>query len=99
MTARQDHRYFVYILSNATRRLYVGMTSDLERRVYQHKNELIPGFTQKYKIKWLMYFEETSDVKAAIEREKQIKGWRREKKVALIESMNPRWINLAQDWR
>ena len=97
MTANQ-HRYFVYILSNATRRIYVGMTEDLERRVYQHKNHLIPGFTSKYNIDWLVHFEETSDVKAAIEREKQIKGWLRSKKIELIESTNPRWIDLAQDW-
>ncbi len=98
MTQDQRDRYFVYILSNPTRRLYVGTTNDLERRVYQHKNHQIPGFTSKYDINWLVHFEETSDVKAAIEREKQIKGWLRSKKIQLIESTNPRWVDLAQDW-
>ena len=92
-------RYFVYILTNATHRsIYVGVTNNLHRRVYEHKNELIPGFTQKYKLKWLVHFEETSDVESAIEREKAIKGWLRSRKVALIESTNPRWVDLAQDW-
>ena len=94
----KQHRYYVYILSNATRRLYVGMTTDLERRVFQHKNKLIPGFTSKYNIDWLVHFEETSDVHTAIAREKQIKGWLRSKKIALIETTNPRWIDLAQTW-
>ena len=98
MTAQQHNRYYVYILSNATRRLYVGMTTDLERRVFQHKNKLIPGFTSKYNIDWLVHFEETSDVQAAIAREKQIKGWLRSKKTALIETTNPRWVDLAQHW-
>ena len=98
MSAQQRGPYFIYILSNPTRRLYVGMTNDLERRIHQHKNKLIDGHTSKYNITWLVYFEETGDVRAALEREKQVKRWRREKKVALIESMNPRWIDLAQDW-
>jgi putative endonuclease len=70
------------------------MTNDLARRVGEHKEGLIPGFTRKYQIKQLVYFEEFRDVRGAIEREKQIKGWRREKKIALIESMNPRWDDL-----
>ncbi len=98
MTSRQDRSYYVYIMSNGKRTLYVGVSNDLERRVYQHKRKLIAGFTKRYNITWLVYYEETSDIVAAIEREKQIKGWRRSKKVALIESANPRWKDLAMDW-
>ncbi len=98
MSAQQRRQYHVYILSNATRRLYVGVSNDLHRRVYEHKNKLIDGFTKQYNITWLAYFEEAPDAPAALEREKQIKRWRREKKEALIESMNPKWIDLAQDW-
>ena len=98
MTAKQRNRYHVYLMTNSTHRLYVGVTSDLERRVYEHKNKLIEGHTAKYNLTWLAYFEETSDVRAALEREKQIKNWRREKKTALIESTNPLWKDLARDW-
>ena len=89
MPARQDHQYYVYILTNRSGTLYVGVTNDLERRVYEHKNKLVPGFTSKYNVTQLAHFEQTSDVESAIAREKQIKGWRRAKKVALIESSNP----------
>ena len=98
MTATQRNRYFVYIMINSTHRLYVGVTKDIERRVYQHKNKLIEGHTKKYNITWLAHYEETSDVRAALEREKEIKGWRREKKITLIESTNTRWKDLDQDW-
>ena len=98
MCASQVRTYYVYILTNATRRLYVGVTNDLERRLYEHKSRLVPGFTRKYKIDWLVYYEQTSDVEAARAREKQIKGWRRSKKVALIEMMNPSWRDLSLDW-
>jgi putative endonuclease len=87
--------YYVYIMTNNSRTLYVGMTNDIARRVAEHKEGLVPGFTQKYRIKQLVYFEEYRDVRDAIEREKQIKGWRREKKVALIESENPGWEELV----
>ena len=87
--------YHVYIMSSFTRTLYVGVTSNLARRVYQHKNKLIVGFTAKYAIANLVYAEEYSDVTEAIAREKQIKGWRREKKIALIESLNPDWNDLV----
>jgi len=93
----KDHRYFVYILSNRSRTLYVGVTSDLVRRLYQHRNKLIEGFTKTYNITELVYFEETSDVTAAIAREKQIKGWLRAKKLALIEGTNPQWRNLGEE--
>ena len=89
--------YFVYILTNRTHRsLYVGVTSDLSRRLYEHKNELADGFTKKYHIHKLVYFEETPDVNVAIAREKQLKGWTRAKKNALIETMNPDWTDLAE---
>ena len=88
----------MYIMANKSRTLYTGVTSDLKRRVYQHKHKLAPGFTSKYNITQLVYFETTSDVKSAIAREKQIKGWLRSKKIALIESTNPTWQDLSTDW-
>jgi len=91
-------RYFVYILASKSRRLYVGVTNDLERRIYEHKQKLAHGFTKVYKINRLVHFEETSDVLAAIEREKQIKGLLRAKKIALIESSNPTWEDLSEAW-
>ena len=92
------HDYYVYILTNETHRLYVGVTGDLQRRVYQHKHKLTPGFASKYNLRWLVYYETTTDVQAAIAREKQIKGWKRYKKVALIESVNPMWNDLSAGW-
>lgn len=83
--------YFVYVMSNRSRTLYVGMTNNLRVRVVQHKEKLIPGFTQRYNITKLVYFEEFSDVRYAIAREKEIKKWRREKKIKLIEAMNAEW--------
>jgi putative endonuclease len=90
--------YYVYILTNKSKTLYTGVTNDLERRVYEHKNKLVPGFTLQYKISRLVFYEATPDVRAAIAREKQIKGWTRQKKLALIESTNPRWRDLSVDW-
>lgn len=78
--------------------IYVGVTSDLERRVYEHKNKLIKGFTEKYNINKLVYFEETEDVNSAIAREKEIKKWRREKKNRLVEKLNIRWEDLSLKW-
>ena len=98
MTTRQDGQYYVYIMTNIRRTLYVGVTNDIERRVYEHKHKLVDGFAKRYNITWLVHYEETSDDVAAIEREKQVKGWRRSKKVALIESVNPRWRDLALEW-
>ena len=86
--------YFVYILSSDTKTLYIGVTRDLEKRLYEHRMGLIEGFTKRYNIKKLVYYEETSNVKTAIDWEKQLKGWRREKKIRLIESKNPRWKDL-----
>ena len=85
-------------MSNVARTLYVGVTNDLERRVYEHKNSLTPGFASKYGLDRLVFFESTSDVLSAIAREKEIKAWRREKKVGLIESANPLWRDLSTEW-
>ena len=76
--------------------LYVGITNDLKRRIYEHKNNLIKGFTEKYNIHNLVYYEETNDVNIAIEREKQIKSWSRKKKLVLIEKDNPIWNDLTE---
>ena len=92
------YSYFVYIMTNKSRTLYTGVTNDLERRVLQHKSKQITGFTQKYNITQLVYYEETDDVGAAIAREKQIKGWLRKKKIDLIDSMNPHWEDLSREW-
>jgi len=92
-------RYYVYILTNWNNKvMYVGVTNNLERRIYEHENKLIKGFTEKYNVNKLVYFEETQDVNAAIEREKEIKKWRREKKNQLVNLMNPNWDDLASGW-
>jgi putative endonuclease len=88
--------YWVYILGSGAGTLYVGVTNDLEQRVAQHREGSIEGFTSRYGLDRLLYFEETSDVFAAITREKQIKGWRREKKVDLIRTVNPSWRDLSK---
>jgi putative endonuclease len=90
--------YCVYMLSNKSRVLYVGVTNHLERRIYEHKNKLINGFTEKYNVTRLVYYEATSDVRSAIAREKELKGWRRDKKIALIEQANPSWEDLSLLW-
>ena len=91
--------YYVYILTNAYDTvMYIGVTNNLERRLYEHKNKLIKGFTERYNVHKLVYFETSTDIHAAIEREKQLKGWRREKKNALVETMNPEWRDLSEDW-
>ncbi len=95
----REHRYFVYILTSRNRKvMYVGMTNDLVRRLHEHRSHVVPGFTQKYRVDTLVYFEETHDVLAALEREKQIKKWRREKKDALVASTNPQWRDLGADF-
>ncbi len=90
--------YFVYILTNKSGMLYTGVTNNLEQRLYQHKNKLNKGFTEKYNINRLVYFETTNDVTVAISREKQIKGMLRTKKLELIKSMNPCLVDLSEDW-
>jgi putative endonuclease len=90
--------YYVYIMANPARTLYTGVTNNLPRRVHEHKRGLVPGFTRRYGLTKLVYVEETSDVQAAIAREKQIKGWLRGKKLELIESLNPHWQDLSESW-
>ena len=88
--------YYVYLLTNWNNKvLYTGVTNDLARRLYEHKNGLAEGFTKKYHVHKLVYFEATTDVRAAIAREKQIKGWTRKKKDARVQSGNPEWEDLA----
>jgi putative endonuclease len=87
-----DKQYYLANWNNKV--LYIGVTNDLERRVFEHKNKLVKGFTEKYNVKKLVYFEQTSDVNAALAREKEIKKWRREKKNKLIASTNPQWTEL-----
>jgi len=91
-------QYYIYIMTNSSRTLYTGVTNDLVRRVYEHKNKLIEGFTQKYNITRLVYYEITTDVRIAIQREKQIKGWLRKKKIAFIEAANSEWKDLSEGW-
>lgn len=91
-------QYYVYIMTSRSRTLYVGVTNNLKRRVLEHKQKLFEGFTKKYNLTRLVYFEQTSDVRSAIRREKQIKGWLRRRKVALIESINPKWRDLSEGW-
>jgi len=85
-------------MTNKSGTLYTGVTSDLEQRVYQHKQKQIPGFTTRYNINRLVYYEEHADIVAAISREKQIKGWRRGRKIDLIKSINPNWDDLSDRW-
>ena len=89
--------YYVYILSNKTNTvLYIGVTGDIKRRMYEHKNNVNEGFTQKYNVHKLVYIERYRDVTIAINREKQLKGWRRGKKEALINTKNPQWLDLSE---
>ena len=85
-------------MANKSKTLYTGMTNNIHKRVYQHKNKVYEGFTSKYNINKLVYFETTKDVNSAIIREKQIKGWNRQKKINLIESLNPEWKDLSEEW-
>ena len=89
-------QYYIYIVASLSKRLYIGVTNNLMRRIWEHKQAL-SGFTKRYHIKRLVYYEMTEDVMAAIEREKQLKKWRRSKKIALVESMNPEWRDLYRD--
>ena len=102
MSTKAGRAFYVYILTNGVSGLYVDITNDFVRRVYQHKRKPVPGFTAKYTAKynvtWLAYYEQTTDVRSAIQRERQIKSWRRIKKVALIESFNPQWQDLSLEW-
>ncbi|MGE5321268.1 MAG: GIY-YIG nuclease family protein [Actinomycetota bacterium] len=92
------YKYWVYILSSRSGTLYTGLTRFFERRIYQHKYDTIEGFTRKYQCHRLVYYESHQDVQVANAREKQVKRWRREKKINLIEKLNPRWQDLAEKW-
>ncbi len=94
-----QQNYYVYLLSNWNNKvLYIGVTNNLERRIVEHRQKLIPGFTEKYNVNKLVYFEQTNDVISALGREKQLKKWRREKKNALVNSVNPSWQDLSAGW-
>lgn len=95
---QRSKSYYVYIMSGRTHALYIGVTGDLNRRVHEHKNKLLGGFTSKYTLNRLVYCEQTNDVRSAIDREKQLKSWRRDKKLTLIESVNPGWKDLSLEW-
>jgi putative endonuclease len=91
-------QYYVYTLTNKNNKvLYIGVTNDLERRIFEHKNKLVEGFTKKYNLNKLIYYEMTEDISSAIEREKQLKNWHRDWKINLINSFNPTWKDLSLD--
>ena len=91
--------YYVYILaSKRNGTLYIGVTNDLERRLYEHRNNLIEGFTNKYNVHHLVYYEDVNDIQSALQREKQLKRWTRKWKIELIEKVNPEWRDLAEDY-
>lgn len=91
-------QYYVYILSSPSHVLYIGVTNDLARRVFEHRHKQVPGFTCRYNVTRLVHFEGTSDVRSAIAREKEMKAWRRSKKVAPIDASNPGWADLSGGW-
>ena len=95
----REHRYYVYFLASKSRVLYTGMTNNLERRVFEHKNDQTDGFTKQYRCHRLVYFESYDQVENAIDREKQLKRWNRAKKLFLIERSNPTWEDLLAEWR
>lgn len=94
----QERRYFTYIVASRSHTRYIGVTSDLQKRVFQHKWREHDGFTERYNCDRLVWFESYQEVALAIAREKQLKGWRRDKKITLIEKTNPTWNDLARDW-
>jgi putative endonuclease len=97
--SKQDHHYYVYIVASRTHVLYCGMTDSIQRRVEEHRQAVIPGFTETYQCDRLVWFEHYQYVLNAIDREKQIKRWRRAKKIWLIEQTNPTWADLSEVWR
>ena len=90
--------YYTYIMASRGGTLYTGVTNNILTRVLTHKQRIQPGFTKKYNVTRLVYYEETRNINYAIAREKELKGWRRSKKISLIESFNPKWEDLAADW-
>jgi putative endonuclease len=97
-TRRERQSYCVYIMGSLSGTLYIGMTGNLRNRAFEHKFHHTAGFTDEHSVERLLYWESYDDVHKAIRREKQLKGWRRAKKVVLIESMNPHWLDLSKDW-
>lgn len=93
----KSHNYYIYIMASFHRTIYIGVTNDLVRRVEQHKDGVLEGFSKKYKTHFLVYYEHFTDIRSAISREKELKAWRREKKVNLIEKINPAWLDLYKD--
>ena len=94
-----DITYYVYLLPNWNNKvIYVGITNDLERRIYEHKKKFVKGFAEKYNVNKLVYYEQTPDINAALNREKEIKKWRREKKNRLVVNTNPLWRDLSEDF-
>ncbi|MFH1789985.1 MAG: GIY-YIG nuclease family protein [bacterium] len=94
----KQHDYYVYIMASKTGTLYIGVTNNIERRAAEHKQELIKGFTKKYKCNKLVYYEHFIYIEEAINREKVLKGWLRKKKEALIKTINPSWKDLSDEW-
>ena len=94
----EERRYFAYLVANASKRIYSGMTDSIRRRVCEHELKLTPSFAAKCNITRLVYFESFEDARNAIEREKQIKAWTRAKRIAVIESTNPKWNDLSREW-
>ena len=94
----KSHNFYVYIMSNEWLTIYIGVTNSLERRVYQHKAGELPGFTKRHAIDRLVYYEHFTDIRIAIAREREIKGWKRFKKLKLIRSQNPEWKDLSLEW-
>jgi putative endonuclease len=93
-----SRQYYVYVMASISRVHYVGVTNDLRRRVAEHKGGGVESFTRRYNVNRLVYFEATNEVRVALEREKELKSWRRSKKIALIEAVNPGWRDLSLEW-
>ncbi len=94
----KNHDYSIYIMSSKTKVLYIGVTGNLTRRIFEHKQGIVEGFSKKYNCHSLVYYEKYSDIEQAIIREKQLKSWRREKKENLIKTLNPEWKDLTEEW-
>ena len=100
MNKSEKNIYYVYILTNWNNKvMYIGVTNNIVRRLYEHKNKLISGYTSKYNVNKLVYLEETDDINEAIRREKQLKGWKRERKNELVESINPEWKDMSEEMK
>jgi len=98
LSVMQHKKYWTYIVCSGSGTLYIGMCNNIERRMQEHKSGDFEGFASTYHCNRLVYFESFDDVRDAIDREKQLKGWRRQKKIALLEAVNPRWADLAEKW-